>query len=246
MLSPSAELTMSSKVPQDVVDVVIDHLHADMKTLKTCSLVCNGWVPSSSWHLFSTFSWPPCTSRFGSLATCPKTPTGELPESCPQATAFALIFADCAWELTSVVIRRLAPAGLFQHKISSRRWICYFQRGSIPTASPFSSTLSLRAVQIRLRAPEMQLDVLAKLGHLHSLDVLCWKTLHLPSPDAPIRRPEELLKIKQLCRTVVFPLFYLFLHNSNVPSTSRLSRPLAFTGRLSCVIWCPSSYECLD
>ena len=80
MLSPSAELTMSSKVPQDVVDVVIDHLHADMKTLKTCSLVCNGWVPSSSWHLFSAFSWPPCTSRFGSLATCPKTPTGELRE----------------------------------------------------------------------------------------------------------------------------------------------------------------------
>lgn len=34
-----------------------------------CSLVCKAWVPSSSIHLFPSFEWPPCESRFGPI--CP-------------------------------------------------------------------------------------------------------------------------------------------------------------------------------
>lgn len=38
--------------PQEIIDNVIDHLHQDKSTLKSCSLVCRAWDPSSSWHLF--------------------------------------------------------------------------------------------------------------------------------------------------------------------------------------------------
>jgi hypothetical protein len=35
---------------------VIDHLHNDNDTLKTCSLVCKAWLPPSRYHLFGEFS----------------------------------------------------------------------------------------------------------------------------------------------------------------------------------------------
>ena len=46
--------------PPELFDSVIDHLHDDKATLRECSLVCKDWVPSSTFHLFFTFSWPPC------------------------------------------------------------------------------------------------------------------------------------------------------------------------------------------
>ncbi|EKM54060.1 uncharacterized protein PHACADRAFT_60584, partial [Phanerochaete carnosa HHB-10118-sp] len=46
--------------PPELFDSVIDHLHDDKAALHKCSLVCKDWVPSSTFHLFSTFSWPPC------------------------------------------------------------------------------------------------------------------------------------------------------------------------------------------
>lgn len=38
---------------------IIDHLHDDDDTLKTCSLVCRAWLPPSRYHLFGEFrlSW---------------------------------------------------------------------------------------------------------------------------------------------------------------------------------------------
>ena len=48
------------RMPQEVVDQVIDHLHDDMKALRACSLVCRAWTPASSVHLFTTLFWPPC------------------------------------------------------------------------------------------------------------------------------------------------------------------------------------------
>jgi hypothetical protein len=60
----------SVKLPTEVQDIVIDHLHDDRKILKQCSLVCRGWVFSSSFHLFRWFLWPPCQLRCGESG-CP-------------------------------------------------------------------------------------------------------------------------------------------------------------------------------
>ncbi len=39
---------------QEVLDLVIDHLHEDKSSLASCALVARSWLPSSHLHLFST------------------------------------------------------------------------------------------------------------------------------------------------------------------------------------------------
>ena len=53
-------LQILPKLPPELCDSVVDHLHDDKPTLKVCTLVCKAWLPSSTIHLFSSFSWPPC------------------------------------------------------------------------------------------------------------------------------------------------------------------------------------------
>lgn len=42
--------------PPELIDIIIDHLHADNKSLAACTLVCRSWLPSSRYHLFSTIT----------------------------------------------------------------------------------------------------------------------------------------------------------------------------------------------
>lgn len=53
--------TSECKLPQKLVDAIIDQLYYDKASLRQCSLVCRSWVPRTSEHLFSCFSWPRCT-----------------------------------------------------------------------------------------------------------------------------------------------------------------------------------------
>lgn len=48
------------RLPQELFDMVIDHMYSDTATLRQCSLVCRGWVATSSLHLFRRVKWPPC------------------------------------------------------------------------------------------------------------------------------------------------------------------------------------------
>ncbi|GJE95909.1 hypothetical protein PsYK624_121000 [Phanerochaete sordida] len=47
------------RLPQEVVDMVIDYLYDDRRSLRQCSLTCKAWEPSSTMHLFLRISWPP-------------------------------------------------------------------------------------------------------------------------------------------------------------------------------------------
>jgi hypothetical protein len=42
-----------SPVAPELIDVIIDMLHADRAALATCALVCKSWLPASRYHLFS-------------------------------------------------------------------------------------------------------------------------------------------------------------------------------------------------
>ncbi|EKM51322.1 uncharacterized protein PHACADRAFT_200143 [Phanerochaete carnosa HHB-10118-sp] len=42
---------MSPKLPQELWDMVIDHLHDDRATLLVCCCICKSWLPSSRFHL---------------------------------------------------------------------------------------------------------------------------------------------------------------------------------------------------
>ncbi|KAF5386064.1 hypothetical protein D9615_002700 [Tricholomella constricta] len=44
------------RLPQELVDHIIDHLYDDPLTLTSCSLVCRQWLPTSRLHLFSKIS----------------------------------------------------------------------------------------------------------------------------------------------------------------------------------------------
>ncbi|KAI0656108.1 hypothetical protein C8Q70DRAFT_1014686 [Cubamyces menziesii] len=45
-----------SHLPGEIVDAIVDHLpDEDKATLRSCSLVCSGWLPSSRRRLFATF-----------------------------------------------------------------------------------------------------------------------------------------------------------------------------------------------
>ncbi|KAL4246646.1 hypothetical protein ABKN59_008145 [Abortiporus biennis] len=39
-------------LPQELTDTIIDFLHDDRNTLKSCSLVCHSWIPATRFHLF--------------------------------------------------------------------------------------------------------------------------------------------------------------------------------------------------
>ncbi|KAF9263749.1 hypothetical protein L218DRAFT_987391 [Marasmius fiardii PR-910] len=48
-----SKLSSISMLPQELVDQIIDHLHNDISSLKSCTLVCRAWLPTSRLHLFS-------------------------------------------------------------------------------------------------------------------------------------------------------------------------------------------------
>lgn len=55
-----ASPAVSPRFPQELFDEVIDNLRDDMATLKSCSLVCQAWIRTTSIHLFRSLFWPPC------------------------------------------------------------------------------------------------------------------------------------------------------------------------------------------
>ena len=47
------------RIPQDVIDEILDHLSLDFSSLRSCALVSKPWVPSCRRHLFHTISLAP-------------------------------------------------------------------------------------------------------------------------------------------------------------------------------------------
>ena len=41
------------RLPQELVDAILDYLHDENKTMQSCALVCHAWLPSSRNHLFA-------------------------------------------------------------------------------------------------------------------------------------------------------------------------------------------------
>jgi len=52
--SRSTKTAGDPRVPQELVDEVLDHLADDMATLRSCSLVAKSWIYSSRRHLFNS------------------------------------------------------------------------------------------------------------------------------------------------------------------------------------------------
>lgn len=67
----------SSRLPQELVDTVIDEFRNDVASLRACSLVSKPWVYRSRKHLFATVHLPTCLLRRW-LERVPATPASPL------------------------------------------------------------------------------------------------------------------------------------------------------------------------
>lgn len=52
----SPETCFLPRLPQELVDHIIDHLNDDLVSLRKCALVCQAWLPASRYHLFAKVS----------------------------------------------------------------------------------------------------------------------------------------------------------------------------------------------
>jgi len=51
-ISASIDMPTNSKLPPELIDLIIDYLHNDPHSLSTCSLVHRTWIPSARYHKF--------------------------------------------------------------------------------------------------------------------------------------------------------------------------------------------------
>ena len=56
---------MPCKLPPEITDVIIDHLHDDKHSLRACNQICRQWRPACQYHLFSRIKIVP--KNFGLL-----------------------------------------------------------------------------------------------------------------------------------------------------------------------------------
>ena len=54
-----AETTMSSSLPPEILDLIVDHLHDEPTTLKACCLLSKSWVSRTRLHLFNHVKFLP-------------------------------------------------------------------------------------------------------------------------------------------------------------------------------------------
>ena len=52
--SPTPTETVIPRIPQEIIDEILDHLAADLTSLRSCALVSKSWLPSCRRHLFHT------------------------------------------------------------------------------------------------------------------------------------------------------------------------------------------------
>ena len=57
----------NTRLPPELVDAIIDHLHNDKRSLASCSLVCKDWRYSARYHLFANLTLKPTKANDPSL-----------------------------------------------------------------------------------------------------------------------------------------------------------------------------------
>ncbi|GJE99487.1 hypothetical protein PsYK624_157510 [Phanerochaete sordida] len=88
----------AARLPQELVDKVIDELHDDHVALKQCSLVAKNWEPASSPLLLRRVLWPPCAKKID-VCLDPSADASSLP--CKYASPSHNSFALCLEILSS-------------------------------------------------------------------------------------------------------------------------------------------------
>ena len=100
---------MSSSLPPEILDLIVDHLHDDPTTLRACCLVSQSWIPRIRAHLFANVEFRPISSPIESW-----TRVFPDPSNSPAHYARNLSIGTTSISLFST------------RSTDARKWICSF------------------------------------------------------------------------------------------------------------------------
>ncbi|KAF8886735.1 hypothetical protein BD779DRAFT_604154 [Infundibulicybe gibba] len=222
--------------PPEIIDTILDALHADPDTLKTCILVCKAWQPRCRHHLFQS--------------ACLNLDRPDRVE--PFLAELDAPHSFLAAHVRSLSLRGVPPKGLEIHRLSALRHVECLEMGQLISAGvwkrPSDEDGWLRSFslvrKLHLDAAPVNLhDFLDVLRSLPSLQVLvlnflAWGEAGRPEPKtAPIATCIHTLCLKTHAYDSLPTIIRLFEHRvmpriSNVhlqaltPATATISTQL--------------------
>lgn len=214
-------------LPPELFDETLDHLWDDIKTLRTCSLVCRSWVPTTRLHIFRTV-------RLSSEAACSQFST--LLENSPAiarcvrkltiSAQYAGVGADNrgieddAWVNASAEIaRRLGQHGRVNTLALSRlRWTSLAQSTRDAYKAVFRGVKTLLLFEVRFHASGDVLEFLDAFPDLEELyfHAVSWD-FESTTPAAPASTA-ELISRSVSQEGDKMHLSYLFLDPRSSPT----------------------------
>ncbi|GJE96324.1 hypothetical protein PsYK624_125180 [Phanerochaete sordida] len=166
-------------LPAEIVDYVVDFLHTDIESLRSCTLVSKKWLPAGSFHLFSYFHWPPCDHQ-RTIWSRPRQPEGvckcHLLDNSDTLEDIASLFRACS--LISKSVRRLRISMSWvgsDYPTVHARITTPQQLATITDLAPQLSTLEIHALRFVIPSPSPYLSQRRSI-----------KTLRLVSPSSNI------------------------------------------------------------
>jgi hypothetical protein len=159
------------RLPPELVDIIIDLLHTDQKTLATCALVCKSWVPASRHHLFLEITLSPVYIEAYCILS---SPVCTIAAAVQYLVVETIDVFDDLHEITSRLSNttHLTLCG-------SYRWDAH--SSSLLTPSPFMKNLGrLDLSNIHFDTAEVLLSLLRHCPRLQSL--YCYGVSYLSGP----------------------------------------------------------------
>ncbi|KAF8149395.1 hypothetical protein B0H34DRAFT_733595 [Crassisporium funariophilum] len=113
MRMPAAEHS-PPRLPQELIDHILDHLHDDSVALNNCALVCQAWLPTSRLHLFSKISLK---------ATSPHNGPAVPQERCKRLHALLVRSPEIIYNIRELEICEGSPHHHHYPDICSTTWV---------------------------------------------------------------------------------------------------------------------------
>ncbi|KAJ7856637.1 hypothetical protein B0H14DRAFT_2752277 [Mycena olivaceomarginata] len=213
--------TMTTNLPQELLDVIIDHLAGDSSSLKACSLASCAWVPRTRLYLFEICSLTSATVFSFSVILrsphCTFLPhirsihvSGDVPNSTPHNT-----FDEPAFWWTST-----ASQLIFNR---THEEVAKLAHTSILTAFPYLTRLSL--TNVPMPTVVQLVDTIALFLSLEELHLALVCPLSAFTKSMVVKLPPRALHSLTLCRYSVGPILAWLHAAEHLPKIRSLKLP---------------------
>ena len=217
-----------ANLPQELHDAIVDHCHADIPSLASCSAVCRAWLPASRYHIFASVLLHPrnvagffllirspfCTFRpYLTALAVEQGPILSGPAASCEEFWFNYGFMSLAG-FPSVRFLHITHLGLLDRDISTRL--------TASLRTNFSAVTDLGIKAARFSSFSQLASVIAAFPNIErlSLDGLYVKSRSIPQPDAT--PPLLHLKTLVLTETCVTGILNWLLAQRQLPPITTL------------------------